>query len=81
MKALKLYESIGYKKGVASCYDAMGIAYKNKGDLKKAIVYYEKAIKIEKEIGSDGLSPFKILFNQEFLPFNRYLVKYNGYLF
>ena len=55
-EALKLYESIDFKKGVANCYNAMGIAYKNKGELRKSISYLKKAIGIEEEIGGKNLS-------------------------
>jgi tetratricopeptide (TPR) repeat protein len=55
-EALKLYESINFIKGVANCYNAMGIAYKNKGELRKSISHLKKANRIEEEIGSDNLS-------------------------
>ena len=55
-EALKLYENIDFKTGVANCYNAMGIAYKNKGEKRKSIAYLEKAILIEEEIGGKNLS-------------------------
>lgn len=55
-EALELYENIDFKGGVANCYNAMGIAYKNKGELRKSISYLKKAIRIEEEIGGKNLS-------------------------
>ncbi|WP_268034844.1 tetratricopeptide repeat protein [Algoriphagus sp. PAP.12] len=54
--ALNLYEGIQYQKGIASSYNAMGITFRNKGELRNAIANFKKAITIEEQIGSDNLS-------------------------
>ncbi len=55
-EALILYENINYQGGVANCYNAIGIAYKNKGEQRKSASYFKKAIRIEEEIGGKNLS-------------------------
>ena len=55
-KALSWYESIDFKPGIAGCYNAIGIAYKNTGELKKSVHYFSEAFKIEEEIGGKNLS-------------------------
>ena len=54
--ALKLYESISLKKGIADSYNAMAISYKNKGELRTATTYLKKSIEINEEIRSNNLS-------------------------
>lgn len=55
-EALSRYENIGFKAGIAHCYNAMGIAYKNTGELRKSVHRFAEAIKIQEEIGSKNLS-------------------------
>ncbi len=49
--ALKLAKELRLKKEIASVLGNMGIAYKTKGDLNKALEYYKKALGIFKELG------------------------------
>ncbi len=55
-EALKLYKNIGFKQGIANCYNAIAITYKNKRQLRKSITYFEKSISIEEEIRGKNLS-------------------------
>lgn len=55
-EALSWYESIGFMPGIAGCYNAMGIAHKNTGELRKSVHYFTEAIKMEEEIGGKNLS-------------------------
>ena len=40
----------------ANCYNAIAIVYKNKGELRKSIIYLKKAIEIEEVIKGKNLS-------------------------
>ena len=55
-EALKLYENIDFKEGIANCYNAMAIAYKNKGEQRESIVCLKKSISIQKKIGGKNLA-------------------------
>ncbi len=50
--ALKLYEEIGSKEGIATDYVIIGNVYRIRGELDTALQYYEKALKLYEEIGS-----------------------------
>ncbi|NCN65306.1 MAG: tetratricopeptide repeat protein, partial [Candidatus Altiarchaeum hamiconexum] len=39
------------KSGESACYTDLGVAYYNLGDFRKAIVFLENSLKIDKEIG------------------------------
>ena len=49
-KALLLDEELGNKKGVATQCGNIGLIYQKKGELAKALEYYEIALNIFKEI-------------------------------
>jgi tetratricopeptide (TPR) repeat protein len=51
-KALKLYEELGIKEGMANQLGNIGIVYQIKGELDKALEYYRKALKLDEELGS-----------------------------
>jgi tetratricopeptide (TPR) repeat protein len=45
-KSLAISSKIGYKKGIASCYNTMGSISYHRGDLNQSISYYTFALKI-----------------------------------
>lgn len=51
LKALKIREEIGDKKGIADSHNNIGLIYWNQGDYQKAMENYWKALKIREEIG------------------------------
>ena len=50
-QCLMLSEKIGYKKGIGTAYNLMGIIHIYKGDCVPALEYLTKALEIRKEIG------------------------------
>jgi PAS domain S-box-containing protein len=48
-KALKIAEEINYKTGIIKCLNSIGVAYKTRGEIPKAIECFEKGIKIAQE--------------------------------
>ncbi|MBU0764605.1 MAG: tetratricopeptide repeat protein [Bacteroidetes bacterium] len=50
-KSIDINESLGNKKWLAGTYNNMGLVYKYKKDLNKAMEYYNKDLKISTEIG------------------------------
>ncbi|MCE3278529.1 MAG: hypothetical protein K0S44_720 [Bacteroidetes bacterium] len=51
MKAVKIREEIGDKKGLASSFNNIGIIYDDKGDFSKALEYQLKSVAIKQESG------------------------------
>jgi len=51
VKALKLREQAGDKKGIAESTNNLGSLYSYQNDMPAAISYYEKAVKLYEEIG------------------------------
>jgi tetratricopeptide (TPR) repeat protein len=51
-KALKLYQKKKYKEGIARQYLNLGDVYRLIGSELRAILYYKRAIKLDKKIGS-----------------------------
>ena len=49
-KALKLFEELNDKKGIAYALENIGIVYEHQGDLKKALSNFELSLKIKREI-------------------------------
>ncbi|HEY4798760.1 MAG TPA: tetratricopeptide repeat protein [Bacteroidia bacterium] len=50
-KALRLFEEIEFKVGVARCLGNIGIVYQYQGNLDKALDFYFKALKLAEESG------------------------------
>jgi len=50
-KALKMYEELGNKNGIAISYGNIGILYWYQEDFQKTLDYYFKALKIGEELG------------------------------
>ena len=50
-KAVELGKKINFQKGVADCYNSIGIIYKRMGRQQQAFEYYYKSLEIKKEIG------------------------------
>ena len=48
-KAKELALKIGYKRGLATAYNRIGVIHKNRGEYKQALEVYQKALKIEQE--------------------------------
>ncbi|MDY8136245.1 tetratricopeptide repeat protein [Aquimarina sp. 2201CG5-10] len=48
-QSLKMYESLGQKKGVSYCLNGIGMLYYNQSDFPKALEYYKKSLDIDKE--------------------------------
>jgi len=51
-EALKLAQSLSYKKGIANSFAAIGLVYKSNHDIEKAIEYNLQSLKIQYEIGN-----------------------------
>lgn len=49
-KALKLYEELEIKEGIAIQFGNIGSVYRNKGEFDKALEYHEKALKLNEEL-------------------------------
>jgi tetratricopeptide (TPR) repeat protein len=49
--ALKLFEEVGHKKGMAGVLGNIGIIYDEEGNGSRALEYYFKALKINEEVG------------------------------
>lgn len=57
LNALDLAINLNYKKGEASCYNNIGVFYKNKGVLNKAVSYYLQSLAINKELhNAEGIA-------------------------
>ncbi len=55
-KILTLSEQIGYKKGIGSGYNGMGLCYMAKQDYENALKNFQKALKVRSEINDkDGV--------------------------
>ena len=54
-KPLKIADKIGNRGGESKCYGNLGSVYDDLGNFEKAIEYYEKSLKIAKEIGDIDL--------------------------
>lgn len=52
LNALDLALSLNYRKGEASCYNNIGVFYKNQGVLDKAVSYYLKSLSINKALNN-----------------------------
>jgi len=50
-KSLKIEEEIGYREGMVSSLNNIGIIYSDEGDFSLALEYYHKSLKINEEIG------------------------------
>ena len=50
-QALRIYEEIGERSGVAKSLHNLGVAYRSLGEYNKAIDYYQQSLAIKKEIG------------------------------
>jgi tetratricopeptide (TPR) repeat protein len=50
-QALKIYEKVGDKKGVAAVSNNLGIVYNDWGQYQKAAEYYEKSLEIKRKVG------------------------------
>ena len=51
LKALKISEELGDKKGVSRCYTSIGIVQYYQGNFEKSIGYFLKSINIDKGLG------------------------------
>ncbi len=56
LKALKISEQIGDKKGLAKCYIFLGPIYSQQKNEQKSLEYRLKAVKIAEEIGDKNLT-------------------------
>jgi tetratricopeptide (TPR) repeat protein len=52
LNALDLAIKLDYKKGEASCYNNIGVFYKNQGVLDKAVNYYLKSLSINEKLNN-----------------------------
>ena len=52
LNALDLALKLKYEKGEASCYNNIGVFYKNQGVLDKAVSYYLQSLTINKELNN-----------------------------
>jgi signal transduction histidine kinase/Tfp pilus assembly protein PilF len=55
-KALKIYEELGNRSKISSCYGNIGAAYLRQADYLKALEYYQKSLKISKELGDKKIT-------------------------
>jgi len=51
-KSLSKIDRVKFKTGLAKSINVLGIIYRTRGDLKKAIGYYMKALKLNEELGN-----------------------------
>ncbi len=49
-KALIIWESLNYKKGISTTFGNIGLVYHDQGDYPKALDYYFKALKMDEEL-------------------------------
>lgn len=52
-KSLDLYQIVEYKKGISDVYTSLGRIYNKKGEIYKAIEFYNKSVLIDEELGND----------------------------
>lgn len=59
--ALELSLKLDYKRGIASCYNNLGVLYKNQGIFDKALDYYIKSLEINELIeNTNGVALTKV---------------------
>ncbi len=59
--ALELSIKLDYKRGIASCYNNLGVLYKNQGIFDKALDYYIKSLEINQIIkNTNGVALTKV---------------------
>lgn len=59
-EALSLASQIDDKKGIAACYNNLGIVYRNQGALDRALEYYMQSLAINESIGNkEGVATTK----------------------
>ena len=51
LKALNIFEEIGYKKGMGNCYANIGDIYYNQTEYPKALLFYKKSLKARQDAG------------------------------
>ncbi len=51
-RSLKIRDSIGDEKGMSSVYNNLGILLKEKGDVKRALVYFKSALAIDLKLNN-----------------------------
>ncbi len=51
MLTLRIYEKVGNKRGIALCYNSLGMIYRNKGRYSAALKCYGHFLSISEEIG------------------------------
>jgi len=51
---LRIAEQIGYREGVAKSANNIGHSYRNLGDLKQAVEYFQRAVPYIDELGDNG---------------------------
>jgi CHAT domain-containing protein/tetratricopeptide (TPR) repeat protein len=51
---LRIAEQLGYRQGVAKSLNNIGVIYRNEGDLKQAMEYFQKAVPLIEELGDNG---------------------------
>ena len=52
LKALDISLKLNYKKGIAFCYNNIGVFYKNQGAPDKAMSYYLESLELNREINN-----------------------------
>ena len=52
LEALDISLNLNYKKGIAFCYNNIGVFYKNQGVTDKAMSYYQESLELNREIGN-----------------------------
>lgn len=55
-KALIIYEKLGDRSKISSCYGNIGAAYLKQADYLKALEYYQKSLKISMELGDKKIT-------------------------
>jgi class 3 adenylate cyclase len=51
LEGLKLAEKLKWKKGLAICYNSLGVNYKAKSNYPKALEYYQNSLEINEKMG------------------------------